>query len=239
MTEQHKVIARDEWIEARRALLLKEKEFTRLRDELSRQRRELPWEAVDKEYIFEGPQGKQTLAELFDGRSQLVVYHFMFDPEAEWDEACKHCSFWADNFNPVIVHLNAVDVTMVAVSRAQLDKISRYQSRMGWSFKWLSSYGSDFNYDYAVSFTEDDFDKPVFNVGTLAPGGADREGVSVFVKDESGHVFRAYSTYGRGIDMLNTAYHYLDLVPKGRGEEGHSPQYWVRRHDEYGGEADA
>jgi predicted dithiol-disulfide oxidoreductase (DUF899 family) len=233
LTEQHKVVAHDEWSEARKALLIKEKEFTRLRDELSRERRRLPWELVEKEYVFEGPDGKETLAELFDGRSQLVVYHFMFDPDDEWDEACKHCSFWADNFNPVIVHLNARDVTMVAVSRAQLDKISRYRRRMGWSFKWLSSYGSDFNYDFGVSFAADEQDGPAYNLGTLVPGRSDREGVSVFVKDDSGQVFRAYSTYARGIDMLNTAYHYLDLVPKGRGEEGQSPQYWVRRHDEY------
>jgi len=176
---------------------------------------------------------------LFDGRSQLVVYHFMFDPEAAWDEACKHCSFWADNFNPVIVHLNARDVTMVAVSRAELDKIERYRRRMGWSFKWLSAHGSDFNYDFGVSFTANDRDRPVYNHGTLTPGLADREGVSVFVKDESGRVFRAYSAYARGIDMLNTAYHYFDLVPNGRGEDGQQPQYWVRRHDEYDGGPDA
>jgi predicted dithiol-disulfide oxidoreductase (DUF899 family) len=230
---EHEVVTHDEWSEARRALLIKEKELTRLRDELSRERRRLPWERVEKEYVFEGPHGKETLAGLFDGRSQLVVYHFMFDPDDEWNEACKHCSFWADNFNPVIVHLNARDVTMVAVSRAQLDKISRYRRRMGWSFKWLSSYGSDFNYDFGVSFAADEQDAPAYNFGTIVPSRADREGISVFVKDDAGQVFRAYSTYARGIDMLNTAYHYLDLVPKGRGEEGQSPQYWVRRHDEY------
>jgi predicted dithiol-disulfide oxidoreductase (DUF899 family) len=230
---EHEVVTHDEWSEARRALLIKEKELTRLRDELSRERRRLPWERVEKEYVFEGPHGKETLDGLFDGRSQLVVYHFMFDPGDEWNEACKHCSFWADNFNPVIVHLNSRDVTMVAVSRAQLDKISRYQRRMGWSFKWLSSYGSDFNYDFGVSFAADELDTPAYNFGTIVPGRADREGISVFVKDDAGQVFRAYSTYARGIDMLNTAYHYLDLVPKGRGEEGQSPQYWVRRHDEY------
>ncbi len=179
MTGQHTVVSHEDWLEARRALLREEKELTRLRDELSRQRRALPWERVKKEYVFAGPNGRETLAQLFDGRSQLVVYHFMFDPEEEWDEACKHCSFWADNFNPVIVHLNARDVTMVAVSRAQLDKINRYQHRMGWSFKWLSSYDTDFNYDFGVSFRADEQDSPVYNVGTLAPGRADREGVSV------------------------------------------------------------
>ena len=231
----HAVVSHDEWLEARAELLREEKAFTRERDALGRRRRELPWERVEKEYVFEGPEGKRTLAELFDGRGQLVVYHFMFNPDDDWDEACKHCSFWADNFNPVIIHLNARDVTMVAVSRAQIDKIERYKRRMGWSFTWLSSYGSDFNYDFGVSFAPDDLERPVYNVGTIAPGLPDREGVSVFVKDASGRVFRAYSTYGRGIDMLNTAYHYLDLVPGGRGEEGQSPQYWVRRHDEYDG----
>jgi predicted dithiol-disulfide oxidoreductase (DUF899 family) len=233
LTEQHTVVVHDEWIDARKALLAKEKEFTRLRDQLSRERRELPWERVEKEYVFNGPDGEQSLADLFDGRSQLVVYHFMFDPDAQWDEACKHCSFWADNFDPVIVHLNARDVTMVAVSRAELDKITRYRERMGWSFNWLSSHGSDFNFDYAVSFGADELEAPVFNYGTLKPGFGDREGVSVFVRDGN-EVFHAYSTYGRGIDMLNTAYHYLDIVPKGRGEEGGPPQQWVRRHDEYG-----
>ncbi len=200
---------------------------------MSRERRALPWERVDKEFVFVGPDGSQTLAELFDGRRQLIVYHFMFDPDDAWDEACKHCSFWADNFNSIVVHLNARDVTMVAVSRAQLEKISRYQARMGWSFKWLSSHGSDFNYDFGVSFRPDEHEAPVYNFGTLAPGRADREGVSVFFKDATGQIFRTYSSYARGIDMLNTTYHYLDVVPNGRGEEGNSPQYWVRRHDEY------
>jgi predicted dithiol-disulfide oxidoreductase (DUF899 family) len=188
---------------------------------------------IEKEYVFEGPEGKETLSELFDGRGQLIVYHFMFDPDDAWDEACKHCSFWADNFDPIIVHLNARDVTMVAVSRAQFEKIERYRARMGWSFKWLSSYGSDFNHDLGVSFAPDERELPVYNVGTLAPGLPDREGVSVFVEDQAGQVFRTYSAYARGIDLLNTAYNYLDLVPSGRGEEGGPPQYWVRRHDEY------
>jgi predicted dithiol-disulfide oxidoreductase (DUF899 family) len=223
----------DQWTEARRALLAREKEFTRLRDELSLERRRLPWERVEKEYVFDGPDGKETLAELFDGRSQLVVYHFMFNPDHDWDEACKHCSFWADSFDPVIVHLNARDVTMVAISRAELEKIERYRLRMGWSFKWLSSHDSGFNYDFGASFVDEDRDRPVYNFHTVAPGFPDREGISVFVRDESGRIFHAYSTYARGIDMLNTAYHYLDLVPNGRGEDGRPPQYWVRRHDEY------
>jgi predicted dithiol-disulfide oxidoreductase (DUF899 family) len=187
---EHAVVEHEDWVAARTALLVKEKEFTRLRDELSRERRALPWERVDKEFVFVGPDGSQTLAELFDGRRQLIVYHFMFDPDDAWNEACKHCSFWADNFNSIVVHLNARDVTMVAVSRAQLEKISRYQARMGWSFKWLSSHGSDFNYDFGVSFRPDEHEAPVYNFGTLAPGRADREGVSVFFKDATGQIFR-------------------------------------------------
>jgi predicted dithiol-disulfide oxidoreductase (DUF899 family) len=235
----HRTATHEEWLEARRALLAREKELTRLRDAVSRERRELPWERIEKEYVLEGPDGPETLAELFAGRGQLVVYHFMFDPQEAWDEACKHCSFWADSFDPVIVHLNARDVTMVAVSRAQIDKIERYRRRMGWSFRWLSSFGTDFNYDMGVSFRPDELDQPVFNLGTLVPGREDREGVSVFALDDAGGVFRTYSTYGRGIDLLNTAYNYLDLVPKGRDEQGRPNQYWVRRHDEYGAAAPA
>jgi predicted dithiol-disulfide oxidoreductase (DUF899 family) len=234
MIEQHEIVERTAWLDARRALLQREKEFTRLRDELSRARRELPWERVTKDYVFDGPDGEESLRDLFAGRGQLVVYHFMFDPDETWDEACRHCSFWADNFDPVVVHLAARDVTMVAVSRAQLEKITRYQERMGWTFRWLSSYASDFNYDFGASFRDGEQDEPVYNFGTLVPGRGDREGVTVFAMDERGDVFRTYSTHARGIDMLNTAYHYLDLVPKGRGEEGRAPQYWLRRHDEYG-----
>lgn len=237
--DHHDVVAHDDWLAARQALLAREKEFTRLRDELSRARRALPWELVEKPYGFEGPDGPESLVDLFDGRSQLIVYHFMFDPADAWDAACRHCSFWADNFNPVVVHLNARDVSMVAISRAQIDKIERYRRRMGWTFRWLSSLDSDFNHDFGVSFAANERELPVYNFGTLAPGMANREGISVFVRDDEGRVLRTYSTYARGLDMLNTAYHYLDLVPKGRGEDGHAPQYWVRRHDEYAGHAGA
>jgi predicted dithiol-disulfide oxidoreductase (DUF899 family) len=226
-----KVVAHDEWLEARKELLAKEKELTRLRDALSRERRELPWEAVDKEYPFEGPNGKESLAELFDGRGQLVVYHFMFDPAA--DEGCPHCSFWADNFDPIVTHLNARDVTLVAVSRAAVDKLAAYRERMGWSFHWVSSGRNDFNVDYGVSFGPEQREETVYNYGSQSPSNPEREGLSVFCKDESGHVFHTYSSYARGIDLVNTAYNYLDLVPKGRDEEGRPPQYWVRRHDEY------
>ena len=231
MAGDHRVVGHDEWLEARRELLAREKEFTRARDEIGRQQRALPWEAVEKEYVFDGPDGKETLAELFDGRGQLIVYHFMFAPED--DEGCPHCSFWADGFDANIVHMNARDVTMVAISRAPLAKLAAYRERMGWSFKWLSSSGTDFNYDYGVSFSPEQTDDAVYNFGTMSPGLQDREGASVFVQDEDGAVFHTYSTYARGIDMLNAAYNYIDLVPKGRDEEGRAPQFWVRRHDDY------
>ena len=234
MATPHRVVPHDEWIRTRTEFLRKEKEFTRLRDQLSQERRELPWEAVEKEYVFDGPQGTQTLPELFDGRSQLVVYHFMFGPG---DKAgCPHCSFWADNFNDIIIHLNHRDVTMIAVSRAPCARLTEYQARMGWTFKWLSSGESSFNFDYQASFTatESEAKQALYNFRLQDPGHVDREGVSVFCKGEGGRLFHTYSTYARGIDLLNTTYNYLDLVPKGR-DEGNRGQYWVRRHDEYKG----
>jgi predicted dithiol-disulfide oxidoreductase (DUF899 family) len=234
MHAEHKVVSREEWLAARTALLAKEKEFTRLRDELSRQRRALPWVEVEKAYVFDGPRGKETLADLFDGRSQLVVYHFMFSPE--WDAGCKHCSFWADNFDGIDVHLHHRDVTFVAISRAPLHKIEAFRKRMEWSFKWVSSSQSDFNYDYGVSFTPEALrsGSVVYNYMRTALDMADREGLSVFCKDERGTVFHTYSCYARGIDIVNGAYHFLDMVPKGRDEAGHEfPQYWVRYHDAY------
>jgi predicted dithiol-disulfide oxidoreductase (DUF899 family) len=226
----HPVVSHDEWLEARRELLAAEKEFTRRRDELTRRRLELPWEAVEKAYAFTGPSGEVSLAELFDGRSQLLVYHFMFDPG---DEAgCPVCSFWADNFDPIGVHLRARDVTMVAVSQAPFAKIAAYRERMGWSFPWFSSFGSDFNFDYGVSFRPEQADEPLYNYGTLPPRNSQREGLSVFFVDDQGRIFHTYSAYARGIDLVNTAYNYLDLVPKGRDEDGRATA-WVRRHDEY------
>lgn len=239
--ENHQVVSRDAWLEARKQLLVKEKEFTRLRDQLSQQRRDLPWEQVEKEYVFEGPHGRQTLAELFDGRSQLVVYHAMFDPatassSTPWteDAACPYCSFWADNFNGIVVHLKHRDVTLIAVSRAPHAKIAAYEQRMGWTFPWVSSGNSDFNFDYKVSFTAQELAerKAEYNFGSEDPERPEYPGVSVFLKDAAGNIFHTYSTYARGLDMVNVAYHYLDLVPKGRDEGGRGP-YWVRRHDEY------
>ena len=230
--KNHPVVSREAWLAARTAFLAKEKEFTRLRDELNEQRRVLPWEAVEKNYVFDGPQGKQTLAELFEGRSQLIVYHFMFDPQAE--AGCPHCSLRADGFNGIGTHLNHRDVTMIAVSRAPYPKLAAYQKRMGWNFKWVSSHGCDFNFDYHVSFTPEEFarKKAFYNFKIQDPKAPEREGHSVFYKNESGAVFHCYSCYDRGNDMLNVHYHYLDLVPKGRDENGRGP-FWVRRHDEY------
>jgi predicted dithiol-disulfide oxidoreductase (DUF899 family) len=229
----HLIVSHDEWLAARRRLLEKEKEFTRQGDELSRQVRELPWEAVTKEYVFDGRDGRERLSDLFAGRSQLVVYHFMFHPD---DKAgCPHCSLRADGFNGVVAHLNQRDVTMVVVSRAPYSKLAEYQKRMGWTFKWVSSGGSDFNFDYQASFTPEETatKRALYNFTIRDPKAREREGHSIFYKDENGALFHTYSCYDRGNDKLNIHYHYLDLVPKGRDEGGRGP-YWVHRRDEYG-----
>ena len=234
--ENHQIVSQDEWVRARKEFLAKEKEFTRLRDQLSQQRRELPWVKVDKEYSFDGPQGKETLSDLFDGRSQLLVYHFMFHPS--WTDGCKSCSFWADNFNGAIVHLNQRDVTMVVISRAPLPQLEAFKKRMGWTFKWVSSFGNDFNWDYHVSFTPEEMaqGERYYNYTMGKFGQEEAPGLSVFYKDTKKNLFHTYSCYSRGLDMLNGAYHYLDLVPKGRDEDGLSyPQAWVRHHDKYDG----
>lgn len=230
--DQHRIVSHDQWIAARREFLAKEKEFTRLRDELSRERRDLPWEQVEKSYVFDGPSGKESLGDLFAGKSQLIVYHFMFDPG--WDAGCKSCSFWADNFERLPVHLKHRDVSLVAISRAPLAKLDAYRRRLGWSFKWVSSGGNDFNYDYRVSFTPEEAEKGEldYNYGNVKMRMMELPGVSVFYKDSSGAIFHTYSSYARGIDMLNNAYHYLDLTPKGR-DEGDGIMAWLRRHDEY------
>ena len=220
MASSHKVVSSEKWLAARKKLLVKEKALTRLADKLARERRALPWEAVTKEYIFEGPNGREALSQLFDGRSQLVVYHFMFGPD--WDAGCPHCSRWADNFNGIIVHLNQRDVTMVAVSRAPCAKLAAYRQRMGWGFKWVSSFGTDFNFDFHVSFTPEEMQKKkaFYNFKLQNPDAPEREGVSVFTKDAKGRIFRTYSTFARGIESLNLDYKYLDVVPKGRDEGG-------------------
>jgi predicted dithiol-disulfide oxidoreductase (DUF899 family) len=238
----HKVVSHEEWLGARKKHLAKEKEFTRLRDQLSRERRELPCELVGKEYVFEGENGRQTLDELFEGRrSQLVIYHAMFNPETvgentSWtaDAACFACSFWLDNFNGVTVHLNHRDITIAAVSRAPYPKIAAYKERMGWTFPWYSSAGSDFNFDYDVSFTPEQLEagEVQYNYRPTRWSGTEAPGISVFLK-EDGQIYHTYSTYERGLDMLNVAYHYVDLTPKGRDEDDRGLEGWVRRHDEY------
>jgi predicted dithiol-disulfide oxidoreductase (DUF899 family) len=234
-TKNHAIASRAEWLEARKQLLAKEKELTRLRERLGEERRSLPWVRVEKTYAFERSRGRATLADLFDGKSQLAVYHFMFAPE--WENGCKSCSFWADSFDHIGAHLAARDVAFVAASRAPLAKLSAFAKRLGWSFEWVSSQGSDFNYDYAVSFSEETLatGSIPYNYGTHPVHTSEMPGVSVFCKDAGGTVFHTYSTYGRGIDPLNTAYSFLDLVPKGRDEAGlPHPMAWVRLRDSYG-----
>jgi predicted dithiol-disulfide oxidoreductase (DUF899 family) len=222
-------VSQAEWIEARKELLRKEKEFTRARDALSEERRNLPWTRIEKPYVFEDASGKHAFGELFDGRSQLIVYHFMFDPS--WDAGCKSCSFWADNIERNVIHLAHRDVTVVAVSRAPWPKLDAYKQRMGWSFRWLSSSGSDFNFDLGVSFPADEKEVD-YNFTRQPTWGTEAPGISVFYKDDGGAIYRTYSTYSRGLDMMNAGYHYLDLVPKGRDEGGRN-QFWLRRRDEY------
>ena len=229
---QHKVVSQDQWLTARKALLAKEKEFTKQRDALSEQRRALPWVKVDKSYVFDGPNGKQSLADLFDGRNQLIVYHFMLGPD--WKDGCPSCSFLADHFDGAAIHLAQRDVTFVVVSRAPLAEIQAYQKRMGWKFKWVSSYGTDFNHDFHVSFTpEEKANGAVYNYAMGKIPSEELPGLSAFIKNE-GAVFHTYSAYARGLDILVGAYNFLDLAPKGR-DEGALPwtMAWVRRHDEY------
>lgn len=230
--ESHPVVSEAEWLRARQALLVREKEFQRLQDEIAAERRSLPWVKVAKEYVFDGPDGAQKLADLFDGRSQLIIYHFMFGPQ---DKAgCPHCSIRADGFDGVNVHLKHRDVTMIAVSRAPYSKLEAYKRRMGWRFKWVSSERTDFNFDFHASFTPEEVSlgKAFFNFAVQDPGAREREGHSVFAKNERGEVFHTYSCFSRGNEPLNVHYHFLDMVPKGRDEDGRGP-YWVRRHDEY------
>jgi len=232
--DANRIVSREDWVAARKALLAKEKEFTRARDALSAARRNLPWVKVDKDYVFEGPDGQETLADLFAGRSQLIVYHFMFGPD--WEEGCPSCSYLADHFDGAITHLNHRDVSMVVVSRAPLDKLEAYRKRMGWKFKWLSSLGSDFNHDYHVSFAEDEVaaGKVYYNYADGSFPSEEAPGISVFQKGANGDVFHTYSAYARGLDMLIGAYNLLDLVPKGRDEDGLAfTMEWLRRHDQY------
>jgi predicted dithiol-disulfide oxidoreductase (DUF899 family) len=228
------IVSHAEWLDARSEFLRKEKEFTRLRDELSRERRALPWEKVEKQYEFDSTRGKVTLADLFDGRSQLVVYHFMFGPG--WEAGCPSCSYVADHFDGPAIHLANRDTTLAVVSRAPLAEIEVFKKRMGWKFQWVSSFGSDFNFDYHVSFTPEQkaAGKVYYNYAMGEFPSEEGPGASVFARDAAGEVFHTYSSYARGLDILLGAYNILDLVPKGRDEEGLAfSMSWVRHHDRY------
>ena len=234
--QNHPTVPAEQWLKARQVLLAEEKELTRVRDRIARLRRELPRVRVDKEYVFDGPDGRESLFDLFAGNSQLVVYHFMFDPD--WEEGCKSCSFLADHYDPAIVHLRQRDVTMVTVSRAPLAKLQAFRKRMGWNFKWMSSLDNDFNRDYHVSFTPAELEKGevYYNYAMNRFPATEAPGLSVFSGDPDGAVYHHYSSYGRGLDMLIGAYNLLDLVPRGRAEEGFSyTMEWLRLHDQYDG----
>ena len=234
--EPHKIVSRDEWIATRKAYLAEEKAFTRARDDLSKKRRELPWEKVDKNYVFDGPNGKQSLADLFGGKSQLIVYHFMLGPG--WEAGCPSCSLLADHFDGAVIHLAQRDVSFAVVSRAPLAEIEKFRRRMGWHFRWVSSFGNDFNFDYHVSATpqEKASGKAMYNYEIGEFPSDERPGASAFFKNAAGEIFHTYSTYGRGLDILIGAYNFLDLAPKGRDEDKLEwSMAWVRHHDRYEG----
>ncbi len=227
------VVSRDKWLAARRELLREEKELSRLRDRVAARRRELPWVKVDQAYFFESPGGRVSLADLFEGRSQLIVYHFMLGPG--WEEGCRGCSFVSDHFGGALVHVNARGVSFAAVSRAPLGEIGRFKARMGWKFNWVSSHGTSFNRDFGVSFTAEEVEagQADYNFGRNGIGMEEMPGLSVFAFGPDGAVYRTYSTYARGLDLLIGAYNLLDLVPKGRDEDPEAPMKWVRLHDRY------
>ncbi len=230
-----RIVSHDDWISARKELLAQEKQFTRLRDQLSRSIRDLPWERIDKDYVFDSPRGRETLAELFDGRRQLVVYHFMFDPA--WEEGCRICSFMADHLAPLVVHLGERDVTMLVCSRAPLAKLEAFRRRMGWDFKWVSSAGNDFSRDFRVSFTEEQIDAGEVEYNYRKERGipgTELPGMSVFARNGAGEVFHTYSTYARGLETFLGAYRFLDIVPRGRDEDDLAfTMQWIRHRDRY------
>jgi predicted dithiol-disulfide oxidoreductase (DUF899 family) len=226
------VVSREEWLAARKTLLAKERAMTHALDELRDERRRLPWVRIEKPYVFETPQGKSTLAELFCGRSQLAIYHFMLTPGS--DHICSGCSFVSDHIDAARQHFEQADLSFAAVSRVSLDQIESVKKRMGWTFPWVSSCGSDFNFDFGVSFTPEDIaaGRAIYNYGTVIQKSQDMFGVSTFVRGDDGAVFHSYSTYHRGVELLIGALNWLDLVPQGRNE-GAGTMSWVRRHDEY------
>lgn len=229
---QHQIVSHDEWLNARKELLVKEKEFTKLRDAMTAQIRALPWRKIDKHYVFDTATGKHTLVDLFGSKTQLAIYHFMLGPD--WEQGCKSCSFWADGFQGIPVHLAHRDVSFVVVSRAPLAEIERFKTRMGWTFPWVSSYGSGFNVDFGVSFTDRDEQsgQALYNYAA-GPYMVDEMPGASFFSREGQDIFHTYSTYGRGLDLLNCAYNWLDLVPKGRDENPNHTMEWIRHHDRY------
>ena len=229
-----RVVSRDEWLIERKELLEQEKQFTRAKDRLAEYRRDLPWVKVEKDYIFDSESGNQSLTDLFGNNSQLVVYHFMFDPD--WQAGCVSCSFWADNFNGTIPHLNARDISLVAVARAPMSKLTPFKERLGWTFDFISSENNTFNDDFDVSFGPDHKpeDQITYNYRPTTFPVNDAPGISVFIKDDNGTIFHTYSTYSRGLDNLNGTYHYIDLTPKGRDEDSEKvTMSWVRHNDNY------
>jgi predicted dithiol-disulfide oxidoreductase (DUF899 family) len=233
-TDDPVIVSREAWLIARKELLAKEKAFTRARDQLSRDRRALPWVQLEKPYEFDTTGGRRSLADLFGSKRQLIVYHFMFGPD--WQEGCPSCSFWADNYNGTTAHLAQRDTAFVTISRAPLEQLQRYRQRMGWQFEWVSSLDSDFNRDFEVSFTGEEIESGnnCYNYETGSARLQELPGLSAFYRDDAGIVYHTYSCYARGLDMLNSAYHHLDLTPLGRQEEDLPyPMAWVQRHDEY------
>lgn len=231
----HKIVSDASWLEARKDLLEKEKEFTRMRDELTAERQRLPWRKIEKKYSFDTSNGRVSLADLFNGKRQLVIYHFMFGPD--WKEGCPSCSFWADNYNGIDMHLAHRDTTLLAISNTSISNIEAYKKRMGWTFNWVSSLGEEFNSDFNVSFSNDEIEKceMFYNYQQTNFPVSEAPGFSVFYKEENGDVFHTYSTYSRGLDLMNGAYNMLDLTPIGRDEKGEGKynMYWLKRHDQY------
>lgn len=239
-TTNHPVVSMDQWVTERKALLAREKELTRLQDQIASERRALPWVRIDKAYAFDAPEGRRTLADLFEGRRQLLVQHFMLGPG--WEEGCKSCSYMADHIDGMKLHLEHRDITMLVISRAPLIEIERFRERMGWKFKWVSSYGTEFNHDFGVSFTKDELaqDEVYYNFDMQPFPHEEAPGVSVFYRNEAGEVFRTFSTYGRGVEVMMGTYRMVDLTPKGRDERNRfDTMDWVRHHDRYEAEAPA
>jgi predicted dithiol-disulfide oxidoreductase (DUF899 family) len=233
LTKKPTVVSPEKWLAARREFLREEKEFFRARNQLAAHRRALPWVKVEKDYSFDTPLGRKSLAELFDGRNQLIIYHYMLAPG--WEEGCRGCSFVSDHFDGALAHLNARDVSFAVVSCATLPEIKRFKKRMGWKFNWVSSHGTTFNRDLGVSFTPEEVEagKADYNFGRNDIGAEEMPGLTVFARDAKGAVYRTYSTYARGLDLLIGTYNLLDLVPKGRDEDAEAPMKWVRLHDRY------